>query len=285
VVKRRIFLQIAFDGRAYSGWQLQPGKPTVMEVMDDALSRLHGRRIRVHGCARTDAGVHAAQFFLHFMDHGDVKDNLPFRLNALLPPDMRAVSLHRELPDTAHARFDVLERTYRYHVHLKANPFLDPYSLFFPWGPPDIAAMEKLAGSLLGITNFQMLTRRSNGPGSAICQLTESRVVCSDDGGSLYYQVTSDRFLTGMVRRIMGLLLQVGMGKVSSDEAFQYLEAGRQPMKGLSVPPHGLFLWKVTYPFLMAETADPEVFGFFGPPVSSARITTARELDQSSRRD
>lgn len=254
-MSKRVFLQIAYDGARYSGWQVQPDKTSVMGVLQDCLSKMHQREVRVHGCGRTDAGVHAQQFFLHLDDPGDIRDDLAFRLNAFVPTDIRVLQLHRGVPPDAHARKDALLRTYRYYVHSAPNPFLDPWSLFYPWKGLDTESMEEVAAAIKETRNFRGLTRKLKNEDSVYCQIWNSSLTFLDGGKHFFYEISADRFLTGMVRRIMGLLLLVGSGRMKTSEVITALEQAEKHEKNLSAPPQGLHLWQVRYPYLDLEPA------------------------------
>lgn len=259
----RMFLEIAFDGTAYRGWQVQKDKPSVMGVMQDCLSRMAGKPIRVHGCCRTDAGVHAHRYILHLEDEGSFSDDLAFRLNAMVSKDIRVLQLHRGLPVGAHARMDALSRTYRYYIHFDPNPFLDPYSFFLPGLSLDHKGMDMLASQLMQLSDFSGLSRRKGGSGAAQCRLMRSALHWRSDGLGFFYEVQADRFLTGMVRRIAGVLLLVGSGKVAPDLILDALREGRSLPKSVSVPARGLHLWGVAYPYLQLSPPSSADWAFW----------------------
>jgi tRNA pseudouridine38-40 synthase len=125
----RYFLNISFKGTSYHGWQLQPNALTVQKILEDALSLVTGEEIRTTGAGRTDAGVHARSFFVHFDSTSEsLRENRKFifRLNSLLPHDISVNAVYRTLPD-AHARFSAVSRTYCYHISLVKDPFTFDY--------------------------------------------------------------------------------------------------------------------------------------------------------------
>ena len=259
----RMFLEIAFDGTAYRGWQVQKDKPSVMGVMQDCLSRMAGKPIRVHGCCRTDAGVHAHRYVLHLEDEGSFSKDLAFRLNAMVPKDIRVLHLHRGLPRGAHARMDALSRTYRYYIHFDPNPFLDPYSFFLPDRSFDRRSMEVLASQMMQLEDFSLFSRRKRGGGTGHCRLMHSALQWRRDGLGFLYEVRADRFLTGMVRRIVGTLLLAGSGKVAPDLILDALREGRSLPKSVSVPARGLHLWDVAYPYLQLSPPSSPDWAFW----------------------
>jgi tRNA pseudouridine38-40 synthase len=118
ITNPRYFIHLSYDGTNYSGWQFQANAPTVQETINAALHKLLGQKIRSTGCGRTDAGVHAKDFYMHFdaeKEIADEKDFL-FRLNCVLPSDISVFKIFR-VGDRSHARFHATERTYEYYVH------------------------------------------------------------------------------------------------------------------------------------------------------------------------
>src|SRR5690625_3382741 len=126
----RYFLELQYDGTSYSGWQRQPHADSIQENLEIRLSNILDQPIEITGCGRTDKGVHAHQYFAHMDVSKTLDDHFLFRLNNYLPPDI-AVRKIIPVSDTAHARFDAIQRTYQYKVHFNKNPFLKKYSLYY----------------------------------------------------------------------------------------------------------------------------------------------------------
>ncbi len=242
-MRKRFFLEIAFDGTHYHGWQKQRHELTVQQVVEDALSLLLRETIGVYGCGRTDTGVHAARFFLHFETEHPIPDRFVDRLNRILPPDVAARRLYR-LRWPAHARFDAFERTYEYHLTTVKNPFLGKKALEVHY-PLDIDAMNRAAEVLLMHSDFEAVSK-TDGRGNHTVDLRYAR--WDVHGPRLIFTITANRFLRGMVRLIVGNMLDIGRGR-RTPAAFDEMLAARQ--RGASsplAPPHGLYLSRIQYP-------------------------------------
>lgn len=243
----RYFIEIAYDGTHYHGWQVQPGSPTVQEQLEKALHFKAGLSGHVTGCGRTDTGVHAGQFFAHFdLDEAlntDQLDLLTYGLNRFLPEDIAVKRVFRVNGD-AHSRFDAISRTYQYFINISKNPF----NRQFAWRPgivPDIPLMNHAAALLLSYNDFTSFSKLHTDVKTNNCAITHALWTKKDD--SLVFTITADRFLRNMVRAIVGTLLEVGKNKLAPDDFRQIIESRDRQNAGMSVPARGLFLQKVTY--------------------------------------
>ena len=142
-MSQRYFIEIAYHGKNYIGWQVQPTGISVQAKINEALSLFLREPINVVGCGRTDTGVHASSFFLHFDAENPLPDDLLNRLNRYLPPDIAAKRIIIQIPANAHARFDATYRAYDYYIHFNKNPFLTEFSFFFPWRPLNLEVMQQ----------------------------------------------------------------------------------------------------------------------------------------------
>lgn len=241
----RYFIEFSYVGKVYHGWQKQPNAITVQQVLETALATLLKQPIALTGAGRTDAGVHARQMFAHF-ETGPLgqKDNLVYRLNALLPEDI-AVHTIFEVNGHAHARFDALSRTYEYWITKKKNPFYSDYAYEFR-NPLDTAAMNRAAGLLLNHTHFECFSKSNSDVKTFICDVQKAHWEKRDD--LLVFTITADRFLRNMVRAIVGTLLEVGQGKYTEGHVKTVLNSNDRGMAGPSVPAKGLYLISILYP-------------------------------------
>ena len=242
---QRYFLELSYDGSDYFGWQKQPKDISVQEVIESQLSKLHSNQpISVVGCGRTDTGVHAHHYVLH-VDIPTIKDldNFRFKLNRMLPG---SVAIHDIYPVSMdwHARFSATSRTYRYFVHQKKDPFDRNFSWHFPQ-QLDVRSMNKAAKLLLGTQDFTSLSKLHTDVKTNICTVTKAEWYI--DTPPLYFEITADRFLRNMVRATVGTLIEVGLGKIKPDEITEILAAKNRGAAATSVPPQGLFLWKIEY--------------------------------------
>ncbi|MBL7943937.1 MAG: tRNA pseudouridine(38-40) synthase TruA [Flavobacteriales bacterium] len=248
VVHPRYFLHISYDGTNYSGWQLQPNGNTVQAEVESALRKLLKQKTVVTtGCGRTDAGVHARNFFLHFDATQEIEDipTLFFRLNQLLPWDIGVNGIVR-VADRAHARFDATERTYEYHVHQRRDPFIHTYSKYFPF-PLDVEKMKEAAAMLVNYSDFASFQRTGGGQRTSICHL--KRAEWQQNGHRLVFTITADRFLRNMVRAIVGTHFDIGRGRMTLNEYVEAIEGKNRTLAGDSIAPQGLHLVDIKYPY------------------------------------
>lgn len=251
-MRKRYFIEIAFDGSAYHGWQLQPNARTVQELLDHALGVVLRQPIATTGCGRTDAGVHARQLYAHFdVEAGTgISDpqKLLHSLNGLLPPDI-AVKKLLAVPPGAHARFDAIKRSYAYHLHFDKNPFLHKRS----WqvnGVPDVDAMNRAAGYLLDYTDFACFSKSNTQVATSTCALTRAEWLWTPDK-TLVFHISADRFLRNMVRAIVGTLMEIGRKEKPVEYIHTVIASKNRRMAGTSVPAHGLYLTEVVYPYIL----------------------------------
>ncbi|MFZ5553326.1 MAG: tRNA pseudouridine(38-40) synthase TruA [Bacteroidota bacterium] len=248
----RFFLEISYNGTAYHGWQVQENAHSVQQEVENVLSQLFsGKRIETLGCGRTDTGVHARQFFLHFdLDELPFEENdFVFKLNRMLPRDIAAHHLFR-VKDDAHARYDATSRSYEYHIHFRKDPFRESFSFYTPY-TVDVERMNEAAGKLLTYNDFSSFCKHHTDTKTMICNVSEARWEQTKNG--LVFHITADRFLRNMVRAITGTLMLAGKGVISTGEFCRIIEKKDRGSAGESMPACGLYLTNVTYPYLRNE--------------------------------
>lgn len=250
VTKNRYFLEIAYDGTAYHGWQSQPNAVAVQEKLDFALRTFLREDIETLGAGRTDTGVHASQLYVHFDSTNSKLREAPKRclssLNSLLPYDI-AVKQIVPVHEDAHARFDATERSYEYHVHFTKDPFQINRSWLLR-DQPDLEKMNEAALLLLGKKDFECFSKSNTQVFTNICTIKEAKWVPKENG--LVFHITADRFLRNMVRAIVGTLLEIGIKGKPISYLSDVLESKNRSKAGVSVPAHGLYLTNVSYPYL-----------------------------------
>lgn len=251
--KKRFFLEIAYDGTAYHGWQVQPNAISVQEKLNQALFTFLREEVETIGAGRTDTGVHAKQLYVHFDSANEVLSNNPYKaiaaINALLPYD---ISVQRIIPVEydAHARFDAIERSYEYHAHLHKNPFLINRSWLLR-DAPDVNKMNEAAKLLLGTKDFACFSKSNTQVFTTICTIAEAR--WEQNGEHFVFHITADRFLRNMVRAIVGTLLEIGLKGKPISYLQEVLESKNRSKAGVSVPAHGLYLTRVIYPYIQEK--------------------------------
>jgi tRNA pseudouridine38-40 synthase len=241
----RYFFEIAYNGTSYNGWQSQHNAVGVQTIVENALSKLLREDIKIVGSGRTDSGVHCEQQFFHAdIQHVFDFDSLLLKLNSFLPKDIVISSIRKVKPE-ASARYDATERTYRYQITRKKNPFLDGLAWHF-FKTVDVDAMNKAADLLLGEHDFECFSKVKTDVNHFLC--TIKRASWKEEGDMLTFTITANRFLRGMVRAIVGSLLDVGTGKSSVKQLQQILQSRDRKKAGANVPSMGLYLTKVKYP-------------------------------------
>ncbi|WP_017731309.1 tRNA pseudouridine(38-40) synthase TruA [Nafulsella turpanensis] len=251
----RYFLDVAYNGTHYHGWQVQQNANTVQAELEGALSKLLRTPIAVVGSGRTDTGVHAEQQLVHLDWDAELDvEQLHFRLNKLLPSDIAVKRIFPVHPK-AHARFSALFRSYEYRISRQKNPFLQKLT-YVNGRPLDVEAMNKAAEFLLQWEDFECFSKVHTEVKHFRCNIQEARWI--EEGDMLVFYIRANRFLRNMVRAIVGTLLEVGQHRMSREEFRQVLESRDRSRAGRSAPAQGLFLTKVTYPDKIYELSDYE---------------------------
>jgi len=243
----RYFIELAYDGSAYHGWQIQPNDISVQEVLAGCLSTLLGQDTELVGAGRTDAGVNARLMVAHF-DVENALDSLYLteKLNRMLPSD---ISVYRILSvsDDAHARFSATYRTYHYYVHHKKNPFNRNYSYRIPGKELDYELMNQAAAILFEYKDFTSFSKVHTDVKTNNCNIMRAEWNHLKDDEWLFV-IQADRFLRNMVRAIVGTLVEVGRGKLSLDGFRHIIEQKDRCSAGMSMPGKALFLVDIGYP-------------------------------------
>jgi tRNA pseudouridine38-40 synthase len=246
-VKNRYFLQLAYKGTHFHGWQIQPGKTTVQGEINRALTTILKEETGITGAGRTDAGVHARYYIGHFDSSRkglEKDDKLLYSLNSLLPDDI-AVYRIIPVPHTAHARFDALSRTYQYVITTQKDPFLRETACLYHVAP-DVPLMNRACRILKQYRDFTSFSKVHTDVKTFHCNIMEAKWIQEDH---LYtFTIRADRFLRNMVRAITGTMMEVGEKKITLEEFRQIIETRDRSAAGKSVPPHGLFLTAIKYP-------------------------------------
>ncbi len=239
-------LTLMYDGTAYHGWQRQQNGITVQEVMEDTVSEMLHAETAIVGCSRTDARVHARTYVCSFFGETTIPaDKIPFVLNTMLPPDIRAVRCEA-VHDGFNARFDTVKKTYKYQIlnSTHANPFLRNYAWHYPV-QLDFAQMQRACEIIRGRRDFKCFMAAGSVVKNTVRNLME--LSAEKDGELITVTATADGFLYNMVRIIVGTLVYIGNGKLNCDELLQLMETGDRRLLGITAPPEGLSLVEVVY--------------------------------------
>ena len=243
----RYFLEFAYKGTHYHGWQYQPNATSVQETLNKALSIIFKKEIDLVGAGRTDAGVHAKQMFAHF-DLDEAMD-VPYyihKLNSFLPKDIAVLNIHLVHED-AHARFDAIKRTYQYHIHTTKDAFESDDSWYY-LNSLNIDLMNEACKILFNHIDFECFSKVHTDVNTFNCKIYEAHWQQIEN--RLVFKISADRFLRNMVRAIVGTMVNIGLEKVSLQDFSTIIEGKDRNKAGFSVPAHGLYLTKVEYSFL-----------------------------------
>ena len=240
----RYFLEIAYKGTDYSGFQTQENAVTIQSEVEKAIAILQREPVILTGSSRTDAGVHALQNYFHFDFDGTLHPQFVYKMNAILPRD---IVMHKliAMGAEAHSRFDAVSREYKYFIYRSKDSFLQDRAYYFPYHI-DLERMQAAAGILKEYEDFTSFSKRNTQVKTFKCRLELSEWV--EEGPCLVYRVKGNRFLRGMVRALTATMLKVGRGKINLDEFRSIIEARDCTKASFAVPPHGLFLIRVNYP-------------------------------------
>lgn len=246
----RYFLHFAYQGYNFRGWQQQPGEVrTVQGVMEGVMQRILKHEVSLVGCGRTDAQVHASQFFAHFDTPEELRPHFKFILNKNLPDP---ISIFDVIPvhPRAHARYDATDRQYDYLLHTQKQAFLGELSALYLKQPLNVDDMQVAAEQLLNFKDFRGYCLTPDRHNTTICYLRYVRIFANPDQTRIRLQFAANRFLRGMIRILVYRLLQVGWGMITLEEFLQPLHDQNPPRPLRSAYPEGLYLSKVTYPYI-----------------------------------
>lgn len=241
----RYFITVAYDGTNFYGWQKQPNALGVQQKVEEVFSTILNRPIDIMGSGRTDAGVHASKQVFHVdLEEGVSVDSLLYNANKMLTKDVALLEAKAVNPD-AHARFEAVSRSYQYKIITQKDPFSSNFAYYFT-KELEIEKMNAAADLLLQFTDFESFSKVKTDVNTFNCIIFEA--VWKQENGLLVFHVSANRFLRGMVRAIVGTLLEVGLGKITTLQFKEIIEKRNRNAAGRSVPAHGLFLTEVKYP-------------------------------------
>jgi len=243
---KNIVMRLMFDGSKYHGWQIQKSEATVAGTLESVLSRLCEHPVKIHGCGRTDAGVHAERYCANFTTSSSIPiDRLPLAVNSLLPPDI-SVQSALQAPDDFDANLSCIKKEYTYRIFNSRirNPFYSGRVYFYPQSL-DIDIMKKASQYFVGTHDFAAV--RSVGTETKTTIRTVFWYEVEVGGDFIELRACADGFLYNMARAMAGTLLYVSEGKISPDDLPYLLEQKDRRFTGPTVPPDGLYLTRIWY--------------------------------------
>lgn len=242
----RYFIECSYRGTNYCGWQIQENANTVQAEIEKALSTLLKRPLAIIGSSRTDTGVHAMQQVAHFDIENESlnPENLTYRLNKILPFDISIKSIY-PVRDDYHCRFEATSRKYEYHISPHKNPFQK--GLYYEFNHDlSIELMNEACQKMFQYIDFESFSKIKTDVNTFNCTIMEARWEKSENDMLVFY-IKANRFLRGMVRAVVGTLLEVGAGKLSVEDFEQIILSKNRKKAGRAVPAEGLFLIEVNY--------------------------------------
>jgi tRNA pseudouridine38-40 synthase len=254
-IKPRYFLQLAYNGTQFRGWQRQPEAPSVQEAVERALRTiLHLPELYVVGCGRTDTGVHATDYYLHFDAPSEchVDERLVYSLNSILPD---SIAVKRVIPvaDDAHARFSATERGYVYLILRKKDAFMaDRAHVLHP--ALDVDAMNEACKHLIGKQDLTSFCKAGSDAKTMICDVRVAEWETLPNG--YRFRIHADRFLRNMVRAIVGTCIRIGKGQAPPESMLTVIAAKDRSLAGKSASARGLYLEHIRYPFIPSNTVE-----------------------------
>jgi tRNA pseudouridine38-40 synthase len=240
----RYFLEMSYKGTNYHGWQIQKNAHSVQEELNKALFKLFQVPITTIGSGRTDTGVHAVQQYVQIDLVDELNKDHIFKLNHILPYDLTINNFHKVI-ENASARFDAVSRVYEYRISRAKNPFLKDLVCFYN-KDLDVDKMNEAAKILLRYSDFEAFSKVNNSVKHFLCNISKAEWTYRDN--LLIFEIKANRFLRGMVRAIVGTMLDIGLGRTSLEDFEKIIQSKDREEAGRSAPASGLFLVKVNYP-------------------------------------
>lgn len=239
----RYFIDISYNGKNYHGWQIQKNAVTVQSTIQDVISKILGKSTDIVGSGRTDTGVHAKSQVAHFDVNKEVDNDFIYRVNAFLPQDISINSVN-QVVDNSHARFDAISREYIYKIHDLKSPFVYGLSTFYN-KKINMDLINEACSTIMKNSDFQSFSKVKTEVKNFNCIISHASIRRKNN--FYLFKFCANRFLRGMVRALVGTLLQLNEGKINLKEFKLIFEKKNREYAGPSAPPYGLYLNKVNY--------------------------------------
>ena len=239
----RYFIEVAYLGTNYSGFQIQDNANSIQQEVEKAVTTYYREKIALTGSSRTDAGVHALSNYFHFDCQRAISSLNVYNINALLPSDivLKRIIL---VTDKAHCRFDAISREYKYCITSTKNPFLIDTAWHYPYNI-DIEILNQAAEIVLKYENFESFSKKNTQVNNFLCKIHKSIWYIDNQAQSLVYIVKANRFLRGMVKGLVSTMLRVGRNKITLQQFEEIIQSQNSIHSDFSAPSKGLFLCKV----------------------------------------
>ena len=245
---QRYFIEIAYKGTDYNGWQVQKNaERTVQALLNEQMSVLFREEISSQGSSRTDKGVHARQNFAHFNAVNPLPDKFIWRINFMLPDDIVVKNIF-PVDAKCNARFDAIGRTYEYVFSFLKNPFRREFSCYYPYTKISMEKLNEAAQLLFKHTDYMAFSKRNTQVKTSICFISHAEWIHNEETGELTFHISANRFLRGMVRGLVATMMLVGRDKLSISAFEKIIESRVAHKTNFSAPANGLTLIEVKYP-------------------------------------
>lgn len=246
---KKFLITISYDGSSFCGWQSQANSQAIQPLIEKALSMLLRHDVKISGSGRTDTGVHAVMQTAHFETPLIIDPvNLLYRLNAVLPIAIRIYDI-KQVPHDFHARYSVIQKTYRYLVY--NHPIMDPFLINKAWHIPyflDLELIKKGCKSLEGEHDFKAFAAKNN---QGVASVDSVRHLISfemtQEGSLITFELSAKGFLYKMVRNLVGCVIEIGAKKKDLSIIEKAFDTQDRSLIGMTAPAHGLYLQKVIY--------------------------------------
>ena len=242
---QRYLLEVAYDGTCFHGSQIQGDTPTVQLALNNTLATLLRRPVPTIGASRTDEGVHALCNYYHFDLEEELRADMLYKCNAILPDGIAVKSICRTNDPEFNARFEATKRRYRYRIYTRKDPFLRGRALFFPF-TLNRDALDETAAIIKEYTQFESFCKRNAQSKTFNCTIHTSGWEYKN--GELHYVVEANRFLRGMVRGLVATQINIARGKGTPAGLHEIIEAQDCTKAFFNVTGNGLYLEEITYP-------------------------------------
>ena len=239
----RYFINISYNGKNYHGWQIQKNAVSVQSTIQDILSKILRQEVAILGSGRTDTGVHANSQVAHFDVNSKIEDDFIFRVNSFLPNDISINSVRRVKKDS-NARFDAISREYIYKIHDVKSPFTNGLSMLYGFNM-NTELISDACSIILDNTNFQSFSKVKTEVNNFNCKVSHASLKKTDS--NYIFRFSSNRFLRGMVRALVGTLLQLNEEKINLEDFKNIFNKKNREYAGPSAPPYALYLNSVNY--------------------------------------
>jgi tRNA pseudouridine38-40 synthase len=239
----RYFIEVAYVGTRYSGFQVQQNANTIQAEVTRALKIFFNKDFELTGSSRTDAGVHALQNFFHFDTDIEISRPVIYNLNAILPHDIVVKNIF-ETESNAHCRFDAIARTYNYYITRSKNPFYFERSYYYPFAV-NTDLLHEMAQAITKLNDFASFSKKKTQVKDFTCNIKTSRWIIEDNIWK--YEIKADRFLRGMVKGLTGTMLRLAKHNENSIGFINISEKRNSQSADFSVPSAGLFLTAIEF--------------------------------------